>query len=454
LLRLIKQLGSRLSGFIIEVSNVVTSKERLKQLFRVSLYSNAAFLLIANAVGALLGFVFWIIVTRVYPPEDVGLASAVIAAVGLLAMLSHLGLGMGLIRFLPHSGKNANSMINTTFTIGTLTSVTAAFIFIAGLGFWSPALVFLRQNPIYFVAFVVFSNASTLWMLVGEAFVAERRAGFVLAKDLISSLLRLPLPIVLVAFFHSFGIFASWGISLGVALLLSVFLFLPRAQPGYRPLFAFNRGIVNDMLHFSFANYLSVLFWSAPSMILPIIVINLLGAELQAYSYIAWAMAGVFTMIPEAISTSLFAEGCHDEETLGLNTWRSLKMTFLILVPAVILIAAIADKLLLLFGGSYSENATGLLRILAISAIPVTINVVYLAIKRVEKNLKIIVGLTIFIAIATLALSYVLLPMMGINGAGIAWLITQTAIALVIVAALFKRRRALRLSKKTLNGES
>jgi len=39
----------------------------------------------ANAAAALLGFIFWIIVARFYSPEDVGLASAAIAALGLLA---------------------------------------------------------------------------------------------------------------------------------------------------------------------------------------------------------------------------------------------------------------------------------------------------------------------------------------------------------------------------------
>jgi len=448
LLQLIKLLSLRFSGFLTEVISIATSKERLKQLFRVSLYSNAAFLLIANAAGSLLGFAFWIIVARVYPAEDVGLASAVIAAVGLLAMLSHLGLGMGLIRFLPHSGRNASSMINTVFTIGTLVSVITAFIFIAGLSFWSPALLFVRQHPIYLAAFVVFTIAATLSTLINETFVAERRASFVLARGFIFSLLKLPLPIVLAAFFHSFGIFASWGMSLGVALLLSIFLFLPRAQPGYRPFFAFNRRVVNDMLHFSFANYLSVLFRGAPGMLLPIMVINILGAEPQAYFYMALMTGAVLIMIPEAFSTSLFAEGSYDEHTLGLNIRRSLKITFLILVPAVILILAIADKLLLLFGGSYSENATTLLRLLAISAIPMTINAVYLAIKRVEKKLKIIVGLTAFAAVSILGLSYFLLPRMGIDGAGIAYLIGHTTIALVIVASWLRRQRALRLSPK------
>ena len=435
-----KLLISPLNKLVTDVVATITSKDRLKRLFYIPLYSNALYLMVANAANALFGFAFWIIVARFYPPEDVGLASAAISAVSLLAALANLGLGYGLIRFLYYSGKNANNMINSCFTIGGLTSVVVALIFILGLDFWSPALVFIRQNPVYLIAFVFFTIALTLSLLTEQTFVAERRAGFVLAKNLIFNLLRLPLPILLAVFFHSFGIFASWGISLGVAFLVSVPLFLPRVQSGYRPFFAINREAVNDILHFSFANYTGNLFWAAPVFILPIMVVNLLGAELNAYFYIAWAIGGTLTMLPTVTSISLFAEGSYDEEKLGLNIWRSLKMVFVILTPIVILVLAFADKLLLLFGSSYSENATTLLRLLSIAALPLAINVVYLGIKRVERKLKVIVGLTVFAAAVTLGLSFYLLPLIGVNGAGIAWLTSQGVIALVIVASSLKKR--------------
>jgi O-antigen/teichoic acid export membrane protein len=225
-----------------------------------------------------------------------------------------------------------------------------ALIFLGGINLWSPALLFIKQNPIYFTVFLLFVLASTVSGLTWETFIAERRAGFVLAGGLIFNLLRLPLVILLAAFFHSFGIFASLTIAVGVALLLSVFFFLPRAQPGYRPFFAVNRKVLNEMLHFSFANYLAILFWTAPGLVLPIMVVNLLGAELNAYFYIAWAIGGMLSVIPGAASISLFAEGSYEQERLGINIWRSLKMILLLLAPAVMLMLAFADKILLLFG--------------------------------------------------------------------------------------------------------
>ena len=53
-------------------------------------------------------------------------------------------------------------------------------------------------------------------------------------------------------------------------------------------------------------------------MILPIMVLNVLGAEQAAYYYIAYAIAALLFMIPSAISMSLFVEGSHGEEGVEL----------------------------------------------------------------------------------------------------------------------------------------
>ena len=436
---LIKLLNSRIGGFFTEVISIAISKQKLKQLLLVPLYSNALYLVAGNALSALFGFAFWIMAARFYPVEAVGLASAVIAAMGLLASFASLGLGYGLIRFLPQSGVKASSLLNSSFTIGILAALLISFIFLGGLGFWSPALLFLRQEPVLIAAFVVFTIAFTLNFVAGDALIAERRADFLLARAAIFNVLRLSLVILLAGIFHSFGIFGSWGISLWVALLFNILLFLPKVQIGYRPRLTIGREI-KEMVYFSSGNYIANLLRGVPGMVLPIMVINLLGAESAAYYYIAWAVASTVTMVAESTSRSLFAEGSYEEERLELNVRRSLKLIFLILVPAVILVWTFADKLLLAFGSSYSESATTLLRILTLSTLPLAINTVYLYTKRVKKKLNILMAVTAFLAVTTLALSYILLPMMGITGIGIAWLISQGIVALVITFGFVKKR--------------
>lgn len=352
--------------------------------------------------------------------ESVGLASAAISAMALLTLFSTLGLEYGLIRFLPNSGEKANELVNSCFTISGLVSVALSIVFLAGLSIWSPALIFIRQNPVFFIAFLAFTTASTLLALAHQTFVARLRAGFALAQGLIYGLFRFIPLIFLASLFHTFGIFASWGIALGIAVAVGILLFLPRIQADYRPLPTISRRAINDMMHFSFANYSANLFWMIPSLTLPLMVVNLLGAEPTAYFYIGWAIANILFMIPLAASLSLFAEGSHDEQKLAGNVTRSLKLILLLVVPAIIIFFLAGDKILLLFGTAYSENATRLLWVLAVSALPVSVNYIYFSIKRVEVRMKSVVGLSAFIAVATLALSFFLLPRMASSGPGLA----------------------------------
>jgi O-antigen/teichoic acid export membrane protein len=427
---------------VVDAARISTSKEGFKNLYQVILYRNAIYLMINSAALALTGFFFWIVAARLYPTEGVGLASAVIASSGFLASLSTLGFDYGLIRFLPVSGEKARAMINSCFTVAGLISIALALIFLAGLGIWSPALLLIRENMIFFAAFIFFTIAFTLGTFANQAFIAERRAGFSLAQGLIFALLRFIPLFVLAPLFYTFGIFASLGIAASVAVAVGILLFLPRIQKGYRPSLLIDKRVLNQIAHFSFANYAANIFSLLPQVILPLMVVNLLGAEQNAYFYVGWNVASTLLLIPRATSLSLFAEGSYDDRKIDYEIRRSLKLILVLLVPAIIILLLLGDKILLLFGGVYSANATKLLWILAFSAFPFSLNYIYYGLKMVERRMKSVIGLTIFTATATLGISYLLLPRMGILGGGIAWLSSQGVVALIVMYNLGRRWRA------------
>jgi O-antigen/teichoic acid export membrane protein len=239
--------------------------------------------------------------------------------------------------------------------------------------------------------------------------------------------------VLLVFVFKSFGIFGSWAAATFIALMSSLFLILPRIQRGYRFFPFVDKKEVSNILHFSFFNYLGDLFWNIPGLVLPIIVLNLLGTKSNAFFYMAWTLSAILTMIPGAVSRTLLAEGAYDETKLKYHVQRSFKMIIVLLVPAVILVWFLANKFLLLYGGLYSENAATLLRWLAVATLPLAINVVYFSIKRVQKKMKSVILMAAFTAITVIVTSYMLMPRLGIDGVGIAWLAGQSATAVIVV---------------------
>jgi O-antigen/teichoic acid export membrane protein len=402
------------------------------------LYRNSFFLMANTVVTSGLGFFFWMVVARFYTEAEVGWGSAIISAISLLALLSVPGFGAALIRFLPKAEK-PQEMINACFTISGAIAVVLSVIFVAGLDIWSPALAFIKHNIIFAAAFVLFVLAQTLTGMIASVFIARRRADFSLYKNTIFSLLKIPLPIFLVLFFHTFGIAASWGVASAVALAVALFFFVPRVQPHYRPVPGFSPGVIGGMWRYSAGSYPARLFDSAPSLILPVVVVNLLGAEQNAYFYVAWTIAALLFAIPAASARSLFAEGAHFEEDLRGNVAKTLKFVFIILVPAVILVLLVAKWLLLLFGASYSASGLMLVRVLAVSGLFVSVNNIYTTTLRVEDRLRELTFIFGFTALAVLLGSYLVMPSAGLVGIGYVWLAVQGVVG--IYAGLMMRRR-------------
>jgi len=421
---------------------IATSAERLKGLLGTSLYSNAFYLIADTATVSLLGFAFWTLVARLYTAAEVGVASATVAATILLARFSGLGFGYGLIRFLPGAGERARPMINSCFTIAGLTSLVAALIFIAGLNLWSPALLYIRY-PGFSIFFVLLTVAFTLFLLIEQVFIARRRAKFVLFKNAAAGIVRVLVVVAFATFLSSFGIFASWGLAIFVALVVALFWFLRRVEPGYVPFPVVRKEAVNHMFRFSLGNYVAELLWFAPFGLFPLMVVNNLGAEINAYFYIVWAISQMFFAIPMAVAYSLFAEGSYDEHLLPSNTLKSVKLCLLLLVPVIVILLVLSDKLLLVFGSSYSENGAALLRILALSTIPVGINYIGLSVMRVQKNTKGVMLVSASIACLALGSGYILMTNMGLLGIGAAWIVTQTLVAVVVALFLFRRHHRL-----------
>lgn len=416
---------------------------QIKRHIKDPLYRNSLFLIANHVVMTGLGFVFWMVVARFYSEADVGLGAAIISAISLLGLLSRLGLDITLIRFLPKADRPAD-LINSCLTLSGIVALAVAGIYIAGIGLWSPAMGFIRHNAIFSIAFVLFTIFWTLSGVLSLIFIAKRRADFTLSKSTIYSLLKVPLPILLVIYFHAFGIVASWGIATGVALAISILLFLPRAQNRYKLVPKVNLGIIKDVWRYSIGNYFATLLGAATVLILPIMIVNLLGPAQNAYFYVALMLAGLLFGIPGAVSGSLFAEGSHFEVALEVNVRRSYRFIFLLLIPAIAIVLLAGKWLLLLFGASYSANALTLLWILAASSFFVGINSVYYSILRVEGRIRELVAIFGFVTLAVLVGSYFITPITGIVGVGYVWIgargLVSVYILLKVVRAYLRRR--------------
>ena len=244
-----------------------------------------------------------------------------------------------------------------------------------------------------------------------------------------------PLFLFFLTFLGAAGIFGS--VSFAFLLVLILALLLIGRTVGLS--LSVDADYVKKSFRFSAGNYFANLFSVAPNRILPIMVLNLLRAEKAAYYYVAFAIAGLIFLIPASLSTSLFVEGSH-RESLRRNVLKSLAAIAVLLTPAVAFICLFGGFILHLFGRGYAQ-AFELLRLFALSSFFFAVVSVYLAVKRVQMDVRRIILLNGLNCVALLMLSYLLIPRFDLLGAGYAWMMTYFISSLIVGCLVVKKDR-------------
>lgn len=397
------------------------SRGELREYLRDPLYRNSFFLLLSSVVTALFGFLFWLLAAKFYSKGDVGIATALISSLSLLVLLTRFGLNQSLIRFSPEMDRDR--VFWTSIIVTTSFAVLFGLFFLLGIDFWAPGLVVIKNWGFIYLLFLAFNSIASLTSI---SFVALRRAEYSFLQNLfLGSKVVFLLPFI---FLGALGIFISIGLASLLAVLFS-FFFLYRFGFSLRP--ALDKKFLNEAFHFSIGNYIAGLFLSLPSLILPILVLNILGAEEAAYYYIAYSIGAFLFIIPSAFSTSLFVEGSYGE-AMRVKVLKSLLGIFLLLIPGVIVVYFFAGFLLDFIGRDYIVGLD-LLRLIAFSSLFAVPFHIYFSIKEVQKRVKALISISFLFSSLLLGLSYFFMLKFGILGVGIAWLISYGLCAMFVI---------------------
>jgi len=408
--------------------------KHFKYLVNDSLYKNSFYLMLSTAVMAFFGFFFWIINSKIFPTEQVGIATTLLSVLNLIASISLLGLNSGIIRFLPVSERR-NEEINTSFTLSSILALVASVVFLIGLNLFSPTLIFLKNNFIYLILFVFFAIVATLNVLVESVFVAYRTTSYILIKNILLSISKLILPIFLLTL-GAYGILMSAGIASSIGLIIGLYILTKKFQ--FIPKPVINKEAVRKMIRFSLGNHLSGFIGSLPSMVLPIIITNTIGPKFSAYFYMDFMIASFLYVIPTATSQSLFAEGSHSETDLKMNLKKSVKIILLLLIPTITFVIIFGKYILLAFGKEYSTGGIIFLKLLTISSLFISVNHIGSAILNIKHKVKIMIMLNIISTMIIFSLSLVLINF-NLLGIGISWFVGQgiiTCIYLLLIKNL------------------
>ncbi|HSE61325.1 MAG TPA: oligosaccharide flippase family protein [Candidatus Saccharimonadales bacterium] len=411
-------------------------KEKLTQLRQDSLVQNSFYLMVSTAVMAALGFLFWLIAARLFSQDDIGIATTLISAMTLISYIGLLGFNSTLIRILPKSQKRSQE-INTALLLSTSAATVVATIYVLVIPLLAPGLSLVRDNVLYALGFILLVALACINLLTSSIFIAFRAAKYNLLIDgTIMSLTKLALPFALVGL-GAFGLFGAAGLGAAAALIASMYFLTKKFN--YKPRIQIDTAMVRDVWKYSFSNYAANLLNIAPTLILPLVVLNHLGAAAAGYYYLGSMVANLLYTVVYAVAQSLFAEGSYADKTLRELIKRSSLVIAAIMIPAVTVMYVGANFMLTIYGPSYAANATELLQVLALAGPFVAVYTIVNVLLRITKLTKqiIIIDVIYMIVIAGLA---ELWAKNGLVWVGYAWIIGNGVSGLAGLWFLWRHR--------------
>ena len=398
-----------------------------RSLTQAPLFTNAGYLMAIEVINTLVGFLFWGLAAHLYQPAEVGTATAALSAVALVSGIAGLGIGDGIVRFLPEA-QVGDVMVNTAFTLVVMTGLLIGSLFLAGLPVWSPSLLVLRRSGPALIGFLLFSTTVTLNAAVRSIFLAHRRALYAFIQATVVNTVRMSLVAVL-AGIRTAGLLLSVGLGFFLALALSLAILLPRLQPHYRFRPQLNLSVLGLVLPFSMGNHMAGVLAQSSRMLLPLAILEMLGPASSGHAYIAWMLGSFLTTPGLALAASAFAEGANAPHDSARIVTKAMAVGFLLTSGAALFLGVGAPWLLLLFGRTYAQESAGLLRWLAVAGPLTVVTQLYFTHLRVQKRLRSLILGSAVVAVVTLSISFWLMPRFGIAATGMGWAVGNSLVA-------------------------
>ena len=397
------------------------------------LFRNAYALMLNTGATGLLGVVYWILAARYYPAVDVGRASAAYSAMNLVSGFTAANILGAAARFLPEAGRRTSGLVLRAYLFSSAASVIVALLFLASVGHWGGASYAELRGMIPLLFFIACVIAWGIFTLQDGVLTGLRSAVWVPVENATFGIVKIVLLLAFAASMPAFGIPLSWMLPVIVSLPLMNLLIFGKIIPDHVQLTGDRRPpTMRQVGRFLAGDYTGALCVLAVTNLVPILVAIRVGPNMNAYFYMAWTIGSVLFLVAMNMATSLTVEGAFDSQKLLANCLAALRRTIRLLAPLALATALLAPVALGLFGPQYARYGTPILVLLAIATLPKMLTELYLGALRAQSRTRQVAAIQIARCALVIVLTFALTGTTGMVGAGIAVLVSELAMVIVI----------------------
>ncbi len=401
----------------------------LHQLRNDPLYLNSMYLFLSTLIGAPLGFIYWLIIARLFSPETIGIGTALISAAALLSGLGNLGLGMSVIRYIHHLPQNVgHSLINSCLSVSFVLSFLLGVAYFAGSHIWSPELSSLQYFLPFWFLFPAGVAFTTLKAVLEQILLAHRAGKAVFKANLTMHVIKLVSPFLLIVFGGTVAIYSSFTFAFLIYSVFALWLLSTHFRTSYKFRLQISELIKRkEVVTYALGSHIGSYLVNAPKFIFPLFIVNAIGAAEAALYYIAFTIASILYALFNSISTSALVESSTNLEVTHIK--RATKFSLISLIVIVLVLYLAAPVILTIFGETYVD-ATQVLRILILVAPLSALTRFYIAYCRVRDQ---VLNMNIFGLLFLLSALFFISQATSLTG--VAYAFAQAHIAPLVFAS-------------------
>ena len=406
---------------------------------------NSLFLIMSTGLQAATGFLFWIITAHLFSVSDVGKGSALISGAGLIGILALVGLNSGMGKYLPNA-RNRDALISSGIAVVAVIGALGGLLYILLTPVIAPKLAFVEKSPVLTIGFALITAAAAVNTLTDVIFIASRKAKYTFFVDgVIGGFGKIALVSIL-AGAGAYGLFLASATGIVLATVASIVLIITALhvridlRGSLEPL--------RPLLRFSAANYIGFVMSVLTTLIVPIILLDRLGAKSAGYFFVVLQLAQIVYTAAAALEQTFLTEGSRADADMGQLRRRSLRLVVLFFVLTAGIMIGAGHWLLLAFGQQYNHYGYTSLIILVLAAGPVSANYWLQTILRLAGKLRAVITVNAIGAIATCSCVWIG-SAHGLTAASWGWLIGAVITACVAAAAAREGRARHRPPRRT-----
>ncbi len=373
------------------------------------LLRNAGSLAATTGLTSLFGFVFWIVADHEFSKAEAGHAIAATNAMQLLGAIGMFGLGTMMIGELPKRLRDRGGLFAASMAASAVGSAILGIIFAVVVGLYFsdarhlPGIGGTPGQLLIFVAGVTLTGAT---LVFDEGTIGLLRGGVQLWRNMAMSAIKLAVLPVLVLFLHDaygVGISLSFVIATAGSMIPAGVMLMRSGSPIFhRPDWQSLRRLFPVAVSHNWLNLAMV----TPLFLIPVVVPLAVGAAQNSVFYDVWMISSLLFMVPAHLATVLFALASASPEVIAEKLRFVLRISLLIGLPVMAVLAVGAHFALNLFGPGYAALGTVPLWLRIIGYIPQMPRAQFIAVSRATNRVGRAAGLLCFFALCEVASIY------------------------------------------------